>query len=155
MIPSKNDINCTHKIKIQLTSDNKCIIKSTLESAEKSKCTINKSEYSINIPDLKDINDNELLTLSKSLSNNQNMDNDANSNLLISFSNISELNKTGERDLSMIMGNGDGEVIKKQNLIENKENIDNNKNINIINKQSFDSFCNYNIISDNNDFVNI
>ena len=41
MIPSKNDSNHTQKIRIHLTSDNKCIIKSTLESEEKSKCTIN------------------------------------------------------------------------------------------------------------------
>ena len=153
MIPSKNDVNHTQKIKIQLTSDNKCIIKSTIESAEKSKCTINKSEYSINIPDLKDINDNELLTLSKSLTNNQNYDNEGNSNLLISFSNISELNKTG--DIFPLTGND--EKTKNKNLIENKENIDFNSNIN---KQSFDSFsnCNYynnNNMSDANDLVNI
>ena len=130
MIPSKNDTNCPQKIKIQLTSDNKCIIKSTIESADKSKGTINKSEYSINIPDLKDINDNELLTLSKSLTNNQNNDNEDNSNLLISFSNISELNKTK-----------DGGI----NIRENKENIDSNNILNNINnKQSFDSFSNYN-----------
>ena len=149
MIPSKNEINCSQKIKIQLTSDNKCIIKSTIESAEKSKGTLNKSEYSINIPDLKDINDNELLTLSKSLTNNQINEQEANSNLLISFSNISELNKTGEKDL--FMGFGIAEQNKNQNLNENKENID----INYINKKSFDSFSNYNNISDNNDLVNI
>jgi len=123
-IPSKNENNCNQKIKIQLTSDNKCIIKSTLESAEKSKATLNKSEYSINIPDLKDINDNELLTLSKSLTNNQNNDNEANSNLLISFSNISELNKTGELSLWM-----KEEQNKNNNLNENKENIDLNNDI--------------------------
>ena len=129
IIPSRND-NCNnnnnHKIKIQLTSDNKCIIKSTLESAEKSKNTINKSEYSINIPDIKDINDNELLTLSKSNINNEN---DTNSNLLISFSNISELNKTGDNSFLF------ADKIKKLN--ENKENMNNN----------LDSF--------NNDIVNI
>ena len=151
MIPSKNDINCSQKIKIQLTSDNKCIIKSTLESAEKSKGTINKSEYSINIPDLKDINDNELLTLSKSLTNNQINENEANSNLLISFSNISELNKTGDKDQSLIIGTGIGDNSQKKIFLENKENI------NINNKQSFDSFNNYNNnnMSDANDLVNI
>ena len=115
MIPSKNEPSSHQKIKIQLTSDNKCIIKSTIESADKSKATLNKSEYSINIPDLKDINDNELLTLSKSLTNNQNNDNEDNSNLLISFSNISELNKTK-----------DGGI----NIRENKENIDSNNILN-------------------------
>ena len=148
MIPSKNENNCNQKIKIQLTSDNKCIIKSTIESAEKSKATINKSEYSINIPDLKDINDNELLTLSKSLTNNQNNDNEANSNLLISFSNISELNKTG--DLSLWMG---GEQIKNQNLNENKENIDLNNgfvNINLNDKRKSSVLSNKNNKSKDN-----
>ena len=148
MIPSKNDTNCPQKIKIQLTSDNKCIIKSTIESADKSKGTINKSEYSINIPDLKDINDNELLTLSKSLTNNQNNDNEDNSNLLISFSNISELNKTKDKDLPPWVGIGDGVPVKNQNFKENKENIDTN---NINNKQSFDSFSNYN--NNNNNII--
>ena len=80
MIPSKNDINCSQKIKIQLTSDNKCIIKSTIESADKSKGTINKSEYSINIPDLKDINDNELL-VEECLSRNQKTIDELNDNI--------------------------------------------------------------------------
>ena len=133
MIPSKNDSNHTQKIRIQLTSDNKCIIKSTLESEEKSKCTINKSEYSINIPDLKDVNNNKLPTLSKNLTYNQNYDNEGNSNLLISFSNISELNKTG--DIFPLTGNDDKS--KNKNLLENKENIVFNSNIN---KQPFNNY---------------
>ena len=157
MIPSKNDTNPNQKIKIRLTSDNKCIIKSTIDSADKSKGTINKSEYSINIPDLKDINDNELLTLSKSLTNNQNYDNDDNSNLLISFSNISELNKTRDRDIPSMVGGG--EKFKNQNFKENKENIDINNIKKLDNKGSFDSFSNYNNdnnnLSDANDIVNI
>ena len=147
MIPSKNENNCNQKIKIQLTSDNKCIIKSTIESGENSKATINKSEYSINIPDLKDINDNELLTLSKSLTNNQNNDNEANSNLLISFSNISELNKTG--DLSLWIA---GEQNKNQ-ILENKENIDLNNdivNINLNDKSKCSDISNKSNKSKNN-----
>ena len=103
MIPSSNNfINenlYNQKIKIQLTNDNRCIIQSTLETPNKSQQnTINKSEKSININytdnDNTKINFNDNNKSNKKISNNENnIDYDGNSNLLISFSNISELTK--------------------------------------------------------------
>ena len=152
MIPDKNENIQKQKIKIQLTSDNKCIIRSTIESAEKSKNTINKSDYSINIPD---INDNDLFNISKSINSIQNdisitkTQNDGNSNLLISFSNISELNKTnfnensingvpGEAKTGMGVG-GYSDVI--DNFFKNLKNNENKENIDI-NKESADDIVN-------------
>ena len=184
MIPnSSNFQNANYKqnIKIQLTNDNRCIIQSTLETPNKSpENIINKSEPSLNAINYTDNdNDNDFMSLSKSLNsisnvikpnidNNQNekkkvnnkqnnIDNDGNSNLLISFSNISELAKINNNDNS-IFGAG-CESIKKNtpkkkifeddasssilnpqflnyfdnsNFKYNKENIDiNNKNMSI------------------------
>ena len=152
MIPDKNENIPKQKIKIQLTSDNKCIIRSTIESAEKSKNTINKSDYSINIPD---INDNDLFNISKSINSIQNdisitkTQNDGNSNLLISFSNISELNKTNfnENSINVVPGEaktgmgvgGYSDVI--DNFFKNLKNNENKENIDI-NKESADDIVN-------------
>ena len=111
------------KIKIQLTNDNRCIIQSTLETPGKSQNnTILKSDQSINMLDFNNIdnfNDNDLMSLSKSVNslsnitkqninnntnkNNNNFDLDGNSNLLISFSNISEFTKTNNHENSVML----------------------------------------------------
>ena len=78
MIPSSknlpNENAYKQKIKIQLTNDNRCIIQSTLETPNIShQNTINKSETSINCINYTDnFNDNDLLSLSKSINSNHN-----------------------------------------------------------------------------------
>ena len=131
MIPSYLNFqkdNYKQKIKIQLTNDNRCIIQSTLETPNKSVYnTINKREPSMNAINYTDNdNDNDLMSLSKSLNsisnvsktnndinqnvnknidnNENNCDNDVNSNLVISFSNISELTKINNNDNSIFGG---------------------------------------------------
>ena len=132
MIPSNRNFPGENaykqKIKIQLTNDNRCIIQSEMDTPNKSQNnTINKSEPSIN---LMDYNDNDLMSLSKSINsisniqkpinnnnnienntnkkinnnNDNNFDEDGNSNLLISFSNISELTKLNNNDNSFFYG---------------------------------------------------
>ena len=147
MIPNKNLQNengYKQKIKIQLTNDNRCIIQSTLETPNKSQNNlVLKSEQSINMLDYNNIenyNDNDLMSLSKSVNSisnmekqnhnnntnkNNNFDVDGNSNLLISFSNISELTKTNIYDNSVL--GGVGESGKKNNSPnrKTKENKDN------------------------------
>ena len=77
MIPSNKNLSNENiyqqKIKIKLTNDNRCIIQSSADTPSKSQNneTINKSEASLN---LMDYNDNDLMSLSKSInsiSNNQ------------------------------------------------------------------------------------
>ena len=182
MIPTSknlpNENSYQQKIKIQLTNDNRCIIQSTLDSPNKShRNTINKSEPSINGINYTDnFNDNDLLSLSKSINSNRNttkpnnfdcdiinnnnsakknnIDNDGNSNLLISFSNISELTKfnnnensvfgagvdsrntpckKGENEVSSSLNPSFCNIFENSNLKENnKEKIDiNNKNMSI------------------------
>ena len=151
MIPSNrnlpNENLYKQKIKIQLTNDNRCIIKSSTDTPNKSQnnTTINKSELSINYMDY---NDNDLMSLSKSVNstsnnqkttnnniendsskknnnkdnnNNNNFDDDGNSNLLISFSNISEFTKINNNDNS-IFG-----VESNKKKSQNKINIEKEK----------------------------
>ena len=78
MIPTNknlpNENIYKQKIKIKLTNDNRCIIQSTLDSPNKSHPNaINKSEPSINGINYTDnFNDNDLLSLSKSINSNRN-----------------------------------------------------------------------------------
>ena len=104
MIPNCNNLNnYNNQIKIQLTNDNKCIIHTLSESPIKSQNTIIKDDYSINedmslsksnsiIKNNPRIDKNKILSNSNNKNNNINILNDLgdNSNLLISFSNISE-----------------------------------------------------------------
>ena len=129
MIPNANNINnYNNQIKIQLTNDNKCIIQTLTESPIKSQNTILKEDYSIN----------EDMSLSKSNSNINNIsqnaakqkilnsntktnnifnDLDNNSNLLISFSNISEVAKMNNNDVSITRINSN----KNNSILMNKE----------------------------------
>ena len=107
MIPNCNNLNnYNNQIKIQLTNDNKCIIHTLSESPIKSQNTIIKDDYSINedmslsksnsiIKNNPHIDKNKILSNSNNKNNNINIFNDLgdNSNLLISFSNISEVTK--------------------------------------------------------------
>ena len=147
MIPNANIMNnFNNQIKIQLTTDNKCLIQALSESPIKSQSqnTIQKEEFSIN-DDMSlsksnnslnnDYNNNNSHNASKPIilnsnKKNSNNDFDSNSNLLISFSNISELTKNNNNDYSMTRINSN----KNNSIIMNKEkdfvkNINSNSNI--------------------------
>ena len=69
MIPNANNINnFNNQIKIQLTTDNKCLIQALSESPIKSQNTIQKDDFSIN----------DDMSLSKS--NNSSYNNNINNN---------------------------------------------------------------------------
>ena len=116
MIPNANNTNnFNNQIKIQLTTDNKCLIQAITESPIKSQNTIQKEDFSIN-DDMSlsksnnslynNMNNNNSHNESKPIilnsnKKNSNNDLDSNSNLLISFSNISEVTKNNNNDCSM------------------------------------------------------
>ena len=129
MIPNANNINnYNNQIKIQLTNDNKCIIQALSESPIKSQNTIIKEDFSIN-EDMSlsksnsMINNNshnatkQIISNSNTKNNNYNFDLENNSNLLISFSNISEVAKVNNNDASMTRINSN----KNNSILMNKE----------------------------------
>ena len=179
MIPNANIMNnYNNQIKIQLTTDNKCLIQALSESPIKSQSqnTIQKDEFSIN-DDMSlsksnnslnnDYNNNNSHNASKPIilnsnKKNSNNDFDSNSNLLISFSNISELTKNNNNDNSMTRINSN----KNNSIIMNKEkyfekNINNNitgdKNLTINNLENLEgnSFNNYSSNKNENIIDNI
>ena len=169
MIPNVNNItNFNNQIQIQLTTDNKCLIQALSESPIKSQNTIQKDDFSINDDmslsksnnsiDNNNINNNSpnaskpiILNSNKKNSNN---DCDSNSNLLISFSNISEMTKINNNDNSLMRVNSN----KNNSIIMNKEkdfvkNINSeiacDKNLTINNIANFEG----NSIISNNNFL--
>ena len=140
MIPNGNNLNnYNNLIKIQLTNDNKCIIHTISESPIKSQNTIIKEDISLNDMSLSKSNSiiknnshNSSKKIKSDLVNNnatKNMfsDFDSNSNLLISFSNISEVAKVNNNDCSMTRINSN----KNNSILINKDkyfslNISNN-----------------------------
>ena len=147
MIPNSNNINnYNNQIKIQLTNDNKCIIQTLTESPIKSQNTILKEDYSINedmslsksnsiINNISQNAAKQIILNSNSKTNNlfNDLDNN-NSNLLISFSNISEVTKiNNNNDLSITRINSN----KNNSILINKEkDFVLNTNINTNNKNS-------------------
>ena len=182
MIPNANNINnYNNQIKIQLTNDNKCIIETLNESPIKSKNTIMKDDYSINedmsLSKSNSILNNNILNQAISNSNkrhnNKKNDLENNSNLLISFSNISEVTKMNNNDASITRINS----YKNNSILMNKEkdfvsNINNtpggnsfllnqmqimtgdkNVTINNINNYNITNSDGNSIISNNNFFI--
>ena len=170
MIPNVNNLNnFNNQIKIQLTTDNKCLIQALSESPIKSQATLQKEDFSLN-EDMSlsksnnslynNVNNNNSQNESKPIvmnsnKKNSNNDFDSNSNLLISFSNISEVTKNNNNDCSMTRINSN----KNNSIIMNKEkdfvkNINNNiigdKNLTINNIANFEGNS---IISNNNFFI--
>ena len=136
MIPNANNINnFNNQIKIQLTTDNKCVIQTLVESPIKSQ-TPQKEEFSINDMSLSKsdasiYNNNNSHNASKPIilnsnKKNSNNDFDSNSNLLISFSNISEVTKINNNDCSIMRNNSN----KNNSILINKEKDLFNNNIN-------------------------
>ena len=177
MIPNVNNINnFNNQIKIQLTTDNKCLIQAISESPIKSQNTILKEDFSINDDMSLSKSNNSLYNnnnnnnnspdeskpiISNSNKNNSHNDFDNNSNLLISFSNISEITKNNNNDYSMTRMNS----YKNNSIIMNKDkdfvkNINNNincdKNLTIHNIENFvgnSTFSNNNFLINNNNNI--
>ena len=143
MIPiGSNMNNYNNQIKIKLTNDNKCIIQTLSESPIKSQNTIIKDELLLNddmsLSKSNSIINNNSKTKKISTSSNKNNninifnDIDNNSNLLISFSNISEVGKINN-DLSINKINS----YKNNSILMNKDNISNINNNNYGGGNSF------------------
>ena len=111
IIPNINSNNYNQKIKIQITNNNECIIK-TLDDESINKIDT-KNNNSITNNSFYYNNNNDFMNLSKSVSSsifNQNSkinnpesnrnhnEKESISNLLISFSSISEISKTNNND---------------------------------------------------------
>ncbi len=183
MIPNANNTNnFNNQIKIQLTTDNKCLIQAITESPIKSQNTIQKEDFSIN-DDMSlsksnnslynNMNNNNSHNESKPIilnsnKKNSNNDLDSNSNLLISFSNISEVTKNNNNDCSMtrINSNKNNSILmnKEKDFVKNygnNSNINNNitsdKNLTINNIPNFEGnsiFSNNNYLSNNEHSAN-
>ena len=184
MIPNGNNLNnYNNQIKIQLTNDNKCIIQTIAESPIKSQNTIIKEDISLNDMSLSKSNSiiknnshNSSKKIKSGLVNNnatKNMfsDFDSNSNLLISFSNISEVAKVNNNDCSMTRINSNKNnsiLINKEkyfslNISSNNSNIpssqmkirtgDKNVTINNINNYNIANSDGNSVISNNNFFI--
>ena len=183
MIPNCNNLNnYNNQIKIQLTNDNKCIIHTLSESPIKSQNTIIKDDYSINedmslsksnsiIKNNPRIDKNKILSNSNNKNNNINILNDLgdNSNLLISFSNISEVTKVNnEYSLTKINSYKNNSLLMNKDLVLNNNNIagnsflsnqmqiltgDKNVTINNINNYNIANSDGNSIISNNNFFI--
>ena len=183
MIPNANNTNnFNNQIKIQLTTDNKCLIQAITESPIKSQNTIQKEDFSIN-DDMSlsksnnslynNMNNNNSHNESKPIilnsnKKNSNNDLDSNSNLLISFSNISEVTKNNNNDCSMtrINSNKNNSILmnKEKDFVKNygnNSNINNNitsdKNLTINNIPNFEGnsiFSNNNYLSNNENSAN-
>ena len=178
MIPNANNINnFNNQIKIQLTTDNKCLIQALSESPIKSQNTIQKDDFSINDDmslsksnsSCNNINNNNSQSGSKPIilnsnKKNSNNDFDSNSNLLISFSNISEVTKINNNDCSLtrINSNKNNSILmnKDKDFIKNSgSNINININNNIIGDKNMtiNNLANYegnSFISNNNFLIN-
>ena len=184
MIPNGNNLNnYNNQIKIQLTNDNKCIIHTISESPIKSQNTIIKEDISFNDMSLSKSNSiiknnshNSSKKIKSDLVNNnatKNMfsDFDSNSNLLISFSNISEVAKVNNNDCSMtrINSNKNNSILINKdkyfslNISNNNSNIpssqmkiktgDKNVTINNINNYNIANSDGNSVISNNNFFI--
>ena len=174
MIPNANNTNnFNNQIKIQLTTDNKCLIQAITESPIKSQNTIQKEDFSIN-DDMSlsksnnslynNINNNNSHNESKPIilnsnKKNSNNDLDSNSNLLISFSNISEVTKINNNDNSMtrINSNKNNSILmnKEKDFVKNYGNISNiNNNITSDKNLTINNFGNFegNSVYSNNNF---
>ena len=151
--------NSKQSLKIELMPDNKCLIEITSKenSSIQSSILINHNNKSIissskdnenkSQNDLSNLNDSDILSISKtdsSISNNSNNEikkqKENNSNMLISFSNISEAKKTNI--------NFNGASLLTNSIIFNKYEE--------IKEESFtpSNLCNYNQKSNNNTPIN-
>ena len=184
MIPNGNNLNnYNNQIKIQLTNDNKCIIHTISESPIKSQNTIIKEDISLNDMSLSKSNSiiknnshNSSKKIKSDLVNNNATKNifsdfDSNSNLLISFSNISEVTKLNNNDCSMtrINSNKNNSILINKdkyfslNISNNNSNIpssqmkikagDKNVTINNINNYNIANNDGNSVISNNNFFI--
>ena len=170
MIPNANNItNFNNQIKIQLTTDNKCLIQALSESPIKSQNTMQKEDFSINDDMSLSKSDNSIDNNNNIINNSQNQskpiilnsnkknsnnDFDSNSNLLISFSNISEVTKINNNDNSLIRinSNKNNSIImnKEKDFVKNNNNdITCDKNLTINNIANFEG----NSIFSNNNFL--
>ena len=184
MIPNGNNLNnYNNQIKIQLTNDNKCIIHTISESPIKSQNNIIKEDISLNDMSLSKSNSiiknnshNSSKKIKTDLMNNNATKNifsdfDSNSNLLISFSNISEVTKLNNNDCSMtrINSNKNNSILINKdkyfslNISNNNSNIpssqmkikagDKNVTINNINNYNIANNDGNSVISNNNFFI--